>query len=166
MVTFADAGGFSWGSAPAPDFIRNLMQAVAGHMVQSGMTNTTITSRNPVTVGQQNVTTMDSGNTNAGQSTQARSNVGTHPTTATQTRSTSRPHVFHQQAHPLGVGMSIGQAFDFDPFLPCNSHHVRRTSTTSSNTVTSTSQSTQTSQTATSENSVTGTNSNNFKRNQ
>ncbi|XP_029055080.2 large proline-rich protein BAG6 isoform X1 [Osmia bicornis bicornis] len=145
------AGGFSWGSAPAPDFIRNLMQAVAGHMVQSGMTNTTITSRNPVTVGQQNVTTMDSGNTNAGQSTQARSNVGTHPTTATQTRSTSRPHVFHQQAHPLGVGMSIGQAFDFDPFLPCNSHHVRRTSTTSSNTVTSTSQSTQTSQTATSE---------------
>ncbi|XP_076387799.1 uncharacterized protein LOC100875279 isoform X2 [Megachile rotundata] len=145
------AGAFTWGSSPAPDFIRNLMQAVAGRMVQSGMTNTTITTRNPVTVGQQNVTSMDSGNTNAGQSTQARSNVGTHPTTATQTRSTSRPHVFHPQAHPLGVGMSIGQAFDFDPFLPCNSHHVRRTSTTNSNTVTSMSQSTQTSQTTTSE---------------
>lgn len=76
-----------------------------------------------------------------------RSNVGTHPTTATQTRSTSRPHVFHQQTHPLGVGMSIGQAFDFDPFLSCNSHHVRRTSTATSSTVTSTSQGTRTTQT-------------------
>lgn len=73
-----------------------------------------------------------------------RSNVGTHPTTATQTRSTSRPHVFHQQTHPLGVGMSIGQAFDFDPFLSCNSHHIRRTSTTTPSIASSTSQATRT----------------------
>ncbi|CAL7944886.1 unnamed protein product [Xylocopa violacea] len=146
------AGAFSWGSAPTPDFLRNLMQAFAGHMVQGGgISTTTITTRNPPTVGQQTVASIDSGNTNAGQSTQARSNVGTHPTTATQTRSTSRPHVFHQQTHPLGVGMSIGPAFDFDPFLPCNSHHVRRTSTTTSSTVTSTSQGTRTSQTNTAE---------------
>ncbi|KOC69545.1 Large proline-rich protein BAG6 [Habropoda laboriosa] len=146
------SGPFSWGSAPAPDFIRNLMQAVAGYMVQGGITTTTITTRNPPTMGQQTVASIDSsGNTNAGQSTQARSNVSTHPTTATQTRSTSRPHVFHQQAHPLGVGMSIGQAFDFDPFLPCNSHHIRRTSTTTSSTVTSTSQGTRASQTPTSD---------------
>lgn len=79
-----------------------------------------------------------------------RSNVGTHPTTATQTRSTSRPHVFQQQSHPVGVGMSIGHSFDFDPFLPCNSHHVRRSSTASS-TVMSGSQGTRTSQTATTE---------------
>lgn len=43
--------------------------------------------------------------------------------------------------------MSIGQAFDFDPFLSCNSHHVRRTSTTTSSTITSTSQGTRTNQT-------------------
>ncbi|XP_043258007.1 large proline-rich protein BAG6 isoform X1 [Colletes gigas] len=145
-------GSFPWGSAPPPDFIRNLMQAVAGYMVQGGITSTTIRTENPPTAGgQQTVGATFDGNTNAGQSTQARSNVGTHPTTATQTRSTSRPHVFHQQAHPLGVGMSIGQGFDLDPFLPCNSHHVRRASTTTSSTVTSTSQGTRTSQTSTAE---------------
>lgn len=42
--------------------------------------------------------------------------------------------------------MSIGQAFDFDPFLSCNSHHIRRTTATSS-TVTSMSQGTRTNQT-------------------
>ncbi|XP_017752473.1 PREDICTED: large proline-rich protein BAG6-like isoform X2 [Eufriesea mexicana] len=155
------AGGssspFSWGSAPPPDFIRNLMQAVAGHMVQGGPTNTRIITRNPLTVSQLTVASLDSGTTNAGQSTQARSNVGTHPTTATQTRSTSRPHVFHQQTHPLGVGMSIGQAFDFDPFLSCNSHHIRRTSTTTSSTVTSRSQGTRTNQTTTESQSQTQT---------
>ncbi|XP_053976344.1 large proline-rich protein BAG6 [Hylaeus volcanicus] len=143
-------GSFTWGSAPPPDFIRNLMQA-AGYMVQGGITSTTITTQNPPTGGQQTVTSSLDGNTNAGQSTQARSNVGTHPTTATQTRSTSRPHVFHQQAHSLGVGMSIGQGLDFDPFLPCNSHHVRRTSTTTSSTVTSTPQGTRTARTSTPE---------------
>ncbi|XP_048262661.1 large proline-rich protein BAG6 isoform X4 [Bombus terrestris] len=136
-----------WSTAPPPDFLRNLMQAVAGHMVQSGPATTRIITRNPLTVSQITAASLDSGNTNAGQSTQARSNVGTHPTTATQTRSTSRPHVFHQQPHPLGVGMSIGQAFDFDPFLSCNSHHIRRTSTTIPSIVTSTSQGTRTTQT-------------------
>lgn len=63
-----------------------------------------------------------------------RSNVGTHPTTATQTRSTSRPHVFHHHAHPVGLGMSIGLGLDFDPYLPCNSHHVYRMPTSVPNT--------------------------------
>lgn len=63
-----------------------------------------------------------------------RSNVGTHPTTATQTRSTSRPHVFHHHAHPVGLGMSIGLGLDFDPYLPCNSHHVYRTPTSTPST--------------------------------
>ncbi|XP_076663872.1 large proline-rich protein BAG6 isoform X3 [Andrena cerasifolii] len=141
------AGAFPWGSNPPADFIRNLMQAVAGHMVQGGISTTTISTQNPPTAGGQQTVASHDGNAAAGQSTQARSNVGTHPTTATQTRSTSRPHVFHQQTHPLGVGMSIGQGLDFDPILPCNSHHVRRTSTTTS----STSQGTQTSQTSTTE---------------
>lgn len=50
-----------------------------------------------------------------------RNNVGTHPTTSTQTRSTPRPHVFH--SHGIGSGPVS------DPFLPCNSHHLRRLST-------------------------------------
>ncbi|XP_014602173.1 PREDICTED: large proline-rich protein BAG6 isoform X1 [Polistes canadensis] len=145
------AGIFPWGSAPTPDFLRNLMQAVAGHMAQGGIATVPLTTRTTATTAggtQQTVAaTMDSTSTNAAQSTQARSNVGTHPTTATQTRSTSRPHVFHQHhAHPLGVGMSMGQGLEFDPFLPCNSHHVRRTPTSTPN-VTVNSQSTRASQT-------------------
>lgn len=72
---------FPFGSGPPPYFMRNFMQAVAGHMVHGGITTTTISSRNPpvTTVGtQQSVSTsMDSGNTNTGQSTQARyNNIG------------------------------------------------------------------------------------------
>lgn len=55
------------------------MQAVAGHMVHGGITTTTISTRNPpvTTVGtqQSNSSSMDSGSTNAGQSTQARYNI-------------------------------------------------------------------------------------------
>lgn len=141
---------FPWGSAPTPDFLRNLMQAVAGYMVQGGVATAPITTRTTVTTaGPQQTTsaTMDSTSANPVQSTQARSNVGTHPTTATQTRSSSRPHVFHQQyAHSLGVGMSMAQGLEFDPFLPCNSHHVRRTPTSTPN-VNTTTQSTRASQT-------------------
>lgn len=72
LIGRASGGPFSWGSAPPPDFIRNLMQAVAGHMVQSGPANTRIITRNPLTVSQLTVASLDSGNTNAGQSTQAR----------------------------------------------------------------------------------------------
>lgn len=48
------------------------MHAVAGHMVQGGPANTRIITRNPLTVSQLTVASIDSGNTNAGQSTQAR----------------------------------------------------------------------------------------------
>ncbi|XP_072748482.1 uncharacterized protein [Anoplolepis gracilipes] len=149
------ANVFPFGTAPPPYLLRNFMQAVAGHMVHGGgITTTTVSSRNPpvTTVGaQQSVSTsMDSGNTNTGQSTQARSNTGTHPTTATQTRSTSRPHVFHHHAHPVGLGMSIGLGLDFDPYLPCNSHHVYRTPTSNASSgVTTSSQTTRTASTAT-----------------
>jgi len=69
---------FPFGTAPPPYFMRNFMQAVAGHMVHGGITTTTISTRNPPanTAGagpQQGVpASMDSGTTNAGQSTQAR----------------------------------------------------------------------------------------------
>ncbi|XP_014475998.1 PREDICTED: large proline-rich protein bag6-B isoform X2 [Dinoponera quadriceps] len=145
-------GVFPFGPAPPPYFMRNFMQAVAGHMVHGGFGATTIsTSRTPPTTTLSQSTpaaSMDSGNVNSGQSTQARSNVGTHPTTATQTRSTSRPHVFHHHTHPVGLGMSIGLGLDFDPYLPCNSHHVYRTPTstpsTSANGGVTTSQTTRT----------------------
>ncbi|XP_017893055.1 large proline-rich protein BAG6 isoform X2 [Ceratina calcarata] len=134
----ATTGTFSWGS---PNFLRDLMQTVAGHMIQGGT----------ATVIQQTVAPVDTGNTNAGQSTQARSNVGTHPTTATRTRSTSRPHRFRHVTHPVGGGMSLGPTYDFDPFLPCQSHHVRHTSSFTSSPVTSPSQGTRTNQTTTAE---------------
>ncbi|XP_025989781.2 large proline-rich protein BAG6 isoform X2 [Solenopsis invicta] len=143
---------FPFGTPPPPYFMRNFMQAVAGHMVHGGITTTTISTRNPPvsTVGaQQGISTsMDSGSTNTGQSTQARSNTGTHPTTATQTRSTSRPHVFHHHAHPMGLGMSIGLGLDFDPYLPCNSHHVYRSPNTTSSSATGVTTSSQTTRTA------------------
>lgn len=53
-------------------------------------------------------------NQTTGQNSQARGNTQTNPTTSTQTRSTSRPHV-HLSSHAMQ---------GFDPFLPCNSHHV------------------------------------------
>lgn len=60
--------------------MRNFMQAVAGHMVHGGITTTTISSRNSPVVttigGQQGGSaSVDSGNINAGQSTQARYNI-------------------------------------------------------------------------------------------
>ncbi|XP_076227619.1 uncharacterized protein LOC143174990 isoform X2 [Nomia melanderi] len=119
----------------AADLIRNIMQAVAGHIVPAGITTTTITTPNLPTAGGQQTNSSHDGNTNAGQSTQARSNVDTHPTTATQTRSTSR-----QQAHSLNLGMNLDQGLEFDPFLPCNSHHVRRLPPATSHATTSTSQ--------------------------
>lgn len=68
-------GVFPFGPAPPPYFMRNFMQAVAGHMVHGGFGATTInTSRNsPATTASSSVSvSMDSGNTNSGQSTQAR----------------------------------------------------------------------------------------------
>lgn len=75
-----------------------------------------------------------------------RSDVDTHPTTATQTRSTSR-----QQAHSLSLGMNLDQGLEFDPFLPCNSHHVRRLPTAASHATTSMLQRVRTSQTSATE---------------
>jgi hypothetical protein len=74
-------GNFPWGSPPPPEFIQNLMQAVAGHVI--GRTGTA-----PSTSG-----TTQAAAGAGGQNSQARGNTATHPTTSTQTRSTSRPHV-------------------------------------------------------------------------
>lgn len=57
-----------------------------------------------------------------------RNNLETHSTNSVLTRTTPRPQVFHPQAHPLGLGrfeMNLDHSIDFDPFLTCNSHHIR-----------------------------------------
>lgn len=74
-------GDFPWGSPPPPEFIQNLMQAVAGHVIgrTGNAASTSGTVQTAPGVG--------------GQNSQARGNTATHPTTSTQTRSTSRPHV-------------------------------------------------------------------------
>lgn len=101
-------GSFPWGSPPPPEFVQNLMQAVAGHVIGR-------TGNAPSTSG-----TTQAAAGAGGQNSQARGNTATHPTTSTQTRSTSRPHVHLAPAAMQGLSST-----NFDPFLPCNSHHVR-----------------------------------------
>lgn len=107
-------GGFPWGAPPPPEFIQNLMQAVAGHMIGRGGTNSSNVTTNHGATGP------SAGAASSGQNSQARGNTATHPTTSTQTRSTSRPHVHLAPATMQGLVTS-----SFDPFLPCNSHHIR-----------------------------------------
>ena len=45
---------------------------------------------------------------------------GTNTTNVTQTRVTHRPHVHVTPLNVPGMGMN-----QFDPFLPCQSHHIR-----------------------------------------
>ncbi|XP_012267221.2 large proline-rich protein BAG6 isoform X2 [Athalia rosae] len=127
-------GGFPWGASPPPELLRRMiMQLIAGRM-GPGVTTVTApiptTSAAPATGEQQSTNsdgapivttvTMEGSDSNPGQSTQARGNSGTHPTTSTQTRSTPRPHVFHSNTIHLRM---------FDPFLRCNSHHIRHSNT-------------------------------------
>ncbi|XP_066907198.1 large proline-rich protein BAG6 isoform X4 [Halyomorpha halys] len=134
------AGPFPWGSPPPPEFLQNLMQALAGHMMGgSGSTGGSSSS----STSQPSAST-DSNVTNS----QARGNTTTQPTTSTQTRSTTRPHV-----HITPGFQGMGVPGFFDPFLPCNSHHIHGTrrraegqeTSANSNTTSSTSQSTGTS---------------------
>ncbi|XP_067008462.2 large proline-rich protein BAG6 [Anabrus simplex] len=115
-------GSFPWGSPPPPEFIQNLMQAVAGHMIGRGVgvaQNSGTQSQPAGGAGAAAAGAATGVGTGTGQNSQARGNTATHPTTATQTRSTSRPHV-HLAPAMQGLGAS-----NFDPFLPCNSHHIR-----------------------------------------
>ncbi|XP_063235178.1 large proline-rich protein BAG6 isoform X2 [Bacillus rossius redtenbacheri] len=106
---------------PAPEFIQNLMQAMAGHVMGRVGTPVGTAAAAPVTASASGTASGAQAQAQAGQNSQARGNTATHPTTATQTRSTSRPHV---HLAPSAVHSALGTS-NFDPFLPCNSHHIR-----------------------------------------
>ncbi|XP_022904804.2 large proline-rich protein bag6 isoform X1 [Onthophagus taurus] len=125
-----------------PEFLQSIMQ-MAGQLINrsnnqptnnnsappttASTTTPPSSSASPATTTTPESSTQTSNNQNAttssvnaqppqtGQNSQARGNTQTNPTTATHTRSTARPHV-HLAQHALQGG--------FDPFLPCNSHHV------------------------------------------
>ncbi|XP_064215917.1 large proline-rich protein BAG6 isoform X2 [Tribolium castaneum] len=109
-------------NGPPPEFLQSLVQ-MAGQIMNritttaptSDTNTTTTTSPTSNTDSAQSSQATPSQQTASGQNSQARGNTQTNPTTATHTRSTPRPHV-----HLAQQAMQGG----FDPFLPCNSHHV------------------------------------------
>ena len=68
------AGTFPWASVSPPDFLQNLMQAVAGHVVQSGVTGLHNVNFSPNS-NQQTTSTEQSNSGTSGQNVQARCNV-------------------------------------------------------------------------------------------
>ncbi|VEN55955.1 unnamed protein product [Callosobruchus maculatus] len=99
-------------NGPPTEFLQSLMQMASHIMARNAQAPPTTASATTATT-----TEAQAASQQAGQNTQARGNSQTQPTTATHTRSTARPHVhLAQQAVQAG----------FDPFLPCNSHHISR----------------------------------------
>lgn len=96
---------------PPPEFLQSLMQ-MAGQIINRNIPATTASATSSTESTQSQPAAQPSG-----QNSQARGNTQTNPTTATSTRSTPRPHV-----HLAQQAMQGG----FDPFLPCNSHHISR----------------------------------------
>ncbi|CAH1106518.1 unnamed protein product [Psylliodes chrysocephalus] len=109
-------------NGPTPEFLQSLMQ-MAGQIINRNIQTTGASA--PGSEPAQPASTQSTQSTSAGaqaqpvagQNSQARGNTQTNPTTSTYTRSTPRPHV-----HLAQQAMQGG----FDPFLPCNSHHISR----------------------------------------
>ncbi|CAH1963100.1 unnamed protein product [Acanthoscelides obtectus] len=98
-------------NGPPTEFLQSLMQMASHIMARNAQAPSTATASTAASTEGQATAQQP------GQNTQARGTSQTQPTTATHTRSTARPHVhLAQQAVQAG----------FDPFLPCNSHHISR----------------------------------------
>ncbi|KAF5303718.1 hypothetical protein FQR65_LT00862 [Abscondita terminalis] len=94
---------------PPPELIQSIMH-MAGQLINRGAQSATVVSASAAPSAPQTEASASDAQTTA------RGNTQTQPTTATHTRSTPRPHV-HLAQHAMQ---------GFDPFLPCNSHHVTR----------------------------------------
>ncbi|KRT83619.1 hypothetical protein AMK59_3956 [Oryctes borbonicus] len=112
-------------NGPPPEFLQSIIQ-MAGQIINRTTNQTSATTTAQATTSaptsapnadsssQSTQSSVPNNAPNAGQNSQARGNTQTQPTTSTHTRSTARPHV-HLAQHAMQ---------GFDPFLPCNSHHV------------------------------------------
>ncbi|CAH1179566.1 unnamed protein product [Phaedon cochleariae] len=108
-------------NGPPPEFLQSLMQ-MAGQLINRNMAAQPANGAAPASSAETAGGAAQSQNAASaagppGQTSTARGNTQTHPTTATHTRVTPRPHV-----HLAQQAMQGG----FDPFLPCNSHHISR----------------------------------------
>eukprot|EP00094_Tigriopus_californicus_P005125 TCALIF_04939-PA protein Name:"Similar to Bag6 Large proline-rich protein bag6 (Xenopus tropicalis)" AED:0.07 eAED:0.07 QI:0/0.5/0.33/0.66/1/1/3/304/1268 len=101
---------------PTQNIIQGLLQGAmsSGANAASTPSGTTAGSSTSATNGP---------NANNAQDSQARGNTTTNPTTSTRTRSS--PH-YHYTPRIQG-GIRYG-SIAFDPFLPCNSHHIQSSS--------------------------------------
>ncbi|KAK7074122.1 hypothetical protein SK128_012406 [Halocaridina rubra] len=133
----ADGSG-GGGGGPPPELIRNLVTSITNQLgvhlgtnpsSSSGSTEPTPT---PATSSSANASSSATSSVSSssspgvqrgrlGRNSQAAGNSGTNTTNVTQTRVTHRPHVHVTPLNVPGMGMN-----QFDPFLPCQSHHVLR----------------------------------------
>lgn len=102
---------------------------VADDGTQSSSSTTSDSSTSMSSTDSGGATTNSSNGGGGGGLSQPRVTTATHPTTATQTRSTARPQSQIQltglPVGPLRTLRPVSGQTSFDRFLPCSSHHVR-----------------------------------------
>lgn len=129
------------GGGPPPELIRNLVTSITNQLgvhlgtnpnaattsaSSDSTTSTTTTSSSANTTTSNGTSSASSSSPGVqrgrqGRNSQAAGNSGTNTTNVTQTRVTHRPHVHVTPLNVPGMGMN-----QFDPFLPCQSHHIIR----------------------------------------
>ncbi len=105
-------------------FLENMIQAAIGGLNGNRAGQATDVPSSSASSGSPGASSSES---EARSQTQARGNMQTQPTTSTQTRSTTQVH--YGPPPPLASailppGIPVAPPNSFDPFLPCNSHHL------------------------------------------